>query len=27
VTGELMSDLVANRQPRHDISAFDLRRF
>jgi glycine/D-amino acid oxidase-like deaminating enzyme len=27
VTGELMSDLVASRQPRHDISAFDLRRF
>lgn len=27
VTGELISDLVANRQPRHDISAFDLRRF
>jgi glycine/D-amino acid oxidase-like deaminating enzyme len=27
VTGELMSDLVAGRQPRHDISAFDLRRF
>ena len=27
VTGELMSDLVANRQPRHNISAFDLRRF
>jgi len=27
VTGELMSDLVANRKPRHDISAFDLRRF
>jgi hypothetical protein len=24
VTGELISDLVANRQPRHDISAFDL---
>ena len=27
VTGELISDLVANRQPRHGISAFDLRRF
>ena len=27
VTGELMSDLAAGRQPRHDISAFDLRRF
>jgi D-amino-acid dehydrogenase len=27
VTGELMSDLVAGRRPRHDISAFDLRRF
>ena len=27
VTGELISDLVADRQPRHDISAFDLRRF
>lgn len=27
VTGELISDLVAGRQPRHDISAFDLRRF
>lgn len=27
VTGELMSDLVAGRPPRHDISAFDLRRF
>ena len=27
VTGELISDLVASRQPRHDISAFDLRRF
>jgi D-amino-acid dehydrogenase len=27
VSGELMSDLVAGRQPRHDISAFDLRRF
>ena len=27
VTGELIADLVANRQPRHDISAFDLRRF
>lgn len=27
VTGELMSDLVAGRQPRHDVSAFDLRRF
>lgn len=27
VTGELISDLVANRQPRHDISAFDLRQF
>jgi len=26
-TGELISDLVAGRQPRHDISAFDLRRF
>ncbi len=27
VTGELISDLVANRKPRHDISAFDLRQF
>jgi len=27
VTGELIADLVADRQPRHDISAFDLRRF
>src|SRR5262249_15034969 len=27
VTAELISDLVAKRQPRHDISAFDLRRF
>lgn len=27
VTGELISDLVADRQPRHDISALDLRRF
>jgi glycine/D-amino acid oxidase-like deaminating enzyme len=27
VTGELISDLVASRQPRHVISAFDLRRF
>jgi glycine/D-amino acid oxidase-like deaminating enzyme len=27
VTGELISDLVASRRPRHDISAFDLRRF
>jgi glycine/D-amino acid oxidase-like deaminating enzyme len=27
VTGELISDLVAGHQPRHDISAFDLRRF
>ena len=27
VTGELISDLVGSRQPRHNISAFDLRRF
>jgi D-amino-acid dehydrogenase len=27
VTGELISDLMAGRQPRHDVSAFDLRRF
>ncbi len=27
VTGELVSDLVAGREPRLDISAFDLRRF
>jgi glycine/D-amino acid oxidase-like deaminating enzyme len=27
VTGELVADLVAERPPRHDISAFDLRRF
>jgi D-amino-acid dehydrogenase len=27
VTGELISDLVAGRQPRDDVSAFDLRRF
>ena len=27
VTGELVADLLANRLPRHDISAFDLRRF
>jgi D-amino-acid dehydrogenase len=27
VTDELISDLVANRQTRLDISAFDLRRF
>jgi D-amino-acid dehydrogenase len=27
VTGELISDLVAGRQPIHDVSAFDLRRF
>ena len=27
VTGELVSDLVARREPRLDISAFDLRRF
>jgi D-hydroxyproline dehydrogenase len=27
VTGELISDLVAGREPRLDISAFDLRRF
>jgi D-hydroxyproline dehydrogenase len=27
VTGDLISDLAAGRQPRHDISAFDLRRF
>jgi len=27
VTGDLISDLVAGRRPRHDISAFDLRRF
>jgi D-hydroxyproline dehydrogenase len=27
VTGELIADLVNGRAPRHDISAFDLRRF
>jgi len=27
VTGELISDLVIGRVPRHDISAFDLCRF
>jgi D-amino-acid dehydrogenase len=27
VTGELISDLVANREPRLDVSAFDLLRF
>lgn len=27
ITGNLIADLVAGRQPRHDISAFDLRRF
>jgi D-amino-acid dehydrogenase len=27
VTGDLMADLVAGRTPRHDVSAFDLRRF
>lgn len=27
VTGELIADLMAQRPPRHDISAFDLRRF
>jgi D-amino-acid dehydrogenase len=27
VTGELVADLVALRAPRHDVSAFDLRRF
>jgi D-amino-acid dehydrogenase len=27
VTGELIADLVAGRTPRHDVAAFDLRRF
>jgi D-hydroxyproline dehydrogenase len=27
VTGDLIADLVAERTPRHDVSAFDLRRF
>jgi D-amino-acid dehydrogenase len=27
VTGDLVADLVAGRKPRHDVSAFDLRRF
>lgn len=27
VTGDLVADLVAERTPRHDVSAFDLRRF
>ena len=27
VTGGLIADLLAGRTPRHDISAFDLRRF
>lgn len=27
ITGKLIADLVAGRQPRHDVSAFDLRRF
>lgn len=27
VTGELIADLVAEREPRFDVSAFDLRRF
>jgi D-amino-acid dehydrogenase len=27
VTGDLVADLVAGREPRHNVSAFDLRRF
>jgi D-amino-acid dehydrogenase len=27
VTGDLVADIVAGRAPRHDIAAFDLRRF
>lgn len=27
ITGELMADLVAEREPRHNIAPFDLRRF
>lgn len=27
ITGELVADLVAERAPRHDVRAFDLRRF
>jgi D-amino-acid dehydrogenase len=27
VTGDLVADLVAGRPPRHDVAAFDLRRF
>ncbi len=27
VSAELMADLVAGREPRHPIGAFDLRRF
>jgi len=27
VTGDLIADLVAARVPRHDVAAFDLRRF
>jgi D-amino-acid dehydrogenase len=27
ITAELVADLVAQRRPRHPVSAFDLRRF